>query len=263
MEKVRRWSVRVPKEIIITLALLLLPLGATVVGTAPAPAEFNFRGDMVPVRELGIDGSVYFSVVEGGIVKNRFERWVLYLSHRDRIRHLEFTPLERSEEELFAEQMFDEEPLTSAVHDAVAAVALTVEDGNDAIASGGDASSRIDNLLSQLEGYYGDSLGLMIALGMYEEEQGIDFSGGGERLIGGTGALDHDGRVGSVGALKQKLLGAADAGIDVFFIPADTDTLGEWGNEAEAQRIQREYGLDLRVVPVATLDDAIAYLNRE
>jgi PDZ domain-containing protein len=75
--------------------------------------------------------------------------------------------------------------------------------------------------------------------------------------------MEEGGWVGSVGGVKQKLLGAEADGVDLFFLPADYDWLGEDGNEAEARRVKQEYGLSLQIVPVESLTEAIKYLQEQ
>ncbi len=72
------------------------------------------------------------------------------------------------------------------------------------------------------------------------------------RLIAGMGTIDARGRVGPVGGVAQKVAAAIDAGTEVFLVPA---------READAAR--RAAGETLQVIPVITLDGAIAALQRE
>ena len=65
-----------------------------------------------------------------------------------------------------------------------------------------------------------------------------------------TGTIDGEGRVGEIGGLEQKAAVAAAAGAEVFLVPA-----------AEADEA-RASSRGLEVVPVATLDDALAALER-
>jgi PDZ domain-containing protein len=92
----------------------------------------------------------------------------------------------------------------------------------------------------------GPSAGLAFALDIVDE-LGIDVDQG--RLVVVTGELGLDGRVEPIGGVKQKTIGAREAGADVFVVPQD--------NAAEARR----YAEDLEIVPVETFDDALEALS--
>ncbi len=100
----------------------------------------------------------------------------------------------------------------------------------------------------------GPSAGLLFALSIVELLGPEDLTDG--RIIAGTGTVDRDGQVGSVGGIRQKVSGATTpaSGEDpaaVFLVPR--------GNLAEARRaaVERE----LLLVPVDTLDDALDALE--
>jgi PDZ domain-containing protein len=67
--------------------------------------------------------------------------------------------------------------------------------------------------------------------------------------VAATGELALDGSVLQVGGLKQKTIGARQAGVDVFLVPA-----GENVEEA------RKYANGLRIVPVETFQQALQKL---
>jgi PDZ domain-containing protein len=92
----------------------------------------------------------------------------------------------------------------------------------------------------------GPSAGVAFALDLMEE-LGRDVDRG--HKIAATGEIFLDGRVGPVGALKQKTIGARKAGVDVFFVPA-----GE--NAREAKR----YAKGLRIVAVETFPQVLRTL---
>ena len=94
----------------------------------------------------------------------------------------------------------------------------------------------------------GPSAGLMWALGLYDLLTPGDLTGG--RTIAGTGEITLDGTVIPIDGVDKKVAGAADAGATVFLVPE--------GNLAEA-RAGGDHGLQL--VPVASFDDALAYLE--
>ncbi|MCI4062526.1 PDZ domain-containing protein [Micromonospora sp. R77] len=94
----------------------------------------------------------------------------------------------------------------------------------------------------------GPSAGLMFALGVLDKLEPADLTGG--KVIAGTGTIDDEGRVGPIGGIAQKLVGAKEAGAKVFLVPAD--------NCAEAVRNSQP---DLPLLRVATLDDALTALE--
>lgn len=99
----------------------------------------------------------------------------------------------------------------------------------------------------------GPSAGLMFSLGIIDLLGPDDLTGG--AVVAGTGTIDRDGRVGAIGGIQQKILGAVVRGdgarpAEVFLVPA--------GNlrEATAAPVDR----DVTLVPVATLDEALQAL---
>ncbi|HWH01717.1 MAG TPA: PDZ domain-containing protein [Pilimelia sp.] len=94
----------------------------------------------------------------------------------------------------------------------------------------------------------GPSAGLMFSLGIVDKLRPEDLTGG--KIIAGTGTIDAEGRVGAIGGVAQKLVGAKRAGAVVFLTPADNCV------EAVANALP---GLPL--ARVATLDDALEALQ--
>lgn len=94
----------------------------------------------------------------------------------------------------------------------------------------------------------GPSAGLMFALGIIDKLEPADLTGG--KIIAGTGTIDDEGRVGPIGGIPQKLIGAEQARATVFLTPAD--------NCAEALANARP---GVALVKVATLDEALAALQ--
>ena len=88
----------------------------------------------------------------------------------------------------------------------------------------------------------GPSAGLAFALDVMEK-LGRDVDHG--RRVAATGELALDGSVGRIGGIRQKTIGAREAGVDVFLVPV--------GNVAEARRNAK----GLRVIPVTSLDGAL------
>lgn len=94
----------------------------------------------------------------------------------------------------------------------------------------------------------GPSAGMMVALTTYDLFSDEDLAAG--RHIAGTGTVDAEGVVGPIGGVAEKVVAAAAAGADVMLVPA--------AQEEEAMSRARE---GLRIIPVATLDEAIAALR--
>lgn len=90
----------------------------------------------------------------------------------------------------------------------------------------------------------GPSAGLMFALGIIDKVEAEDLTGG--RIIAGTGTIDHEGNVGAIGGIPQKLVGAKAAGAVAFLVPEPNCA------EAVANAVP-----DLPLLRVATLDDAL------
>jgi Lon-like protease len=92
----------------------------------------------------------------------------------------------------------------------------------------------------------GPSAGLAFALQVYEEE-GHDVVRG--NRVAATGEIFADGTIGPIGGIKQKTIGAREAGVDAFLVPA-----GDNAREA------RKYAGGLRIIPVETFPQALRAL---
>ena len=71
----------------------------------------------------------------------------------------------------------------------------------------------------------------------------------------GTGTIDLDGKVGEIGGVKYKLMGAVKNKADVFLVPKE--------NYKEAMRVKEKKKYDIEIVEVRTLKDAIDYLEKK
>lgn len=100
----------------------------------------------------------------------------------------------------------------------------------------------------------GPSAGLAWTLGIIDRLTPGALTGG--RRIAVTGEIFDDGRVGPVGGLPQKVAAVKRAGIRLFLYPADT-------TEAEQREMRRIAGSELRLEPVATVDEAVEVLAPE
>lgn len=107
----------------------------------------------------------------------------------------------------------------------------------------------------------GPSAGLMFSLEIYDRLIPGDLTKG--YLIAGTGTITHDGKVGPIGGVELKVVAADRKKADIFFVPKDVYDNGEllYANETDALAKAKEIGTDMKIIPVATLDEAIKFLN--
>ncbi len=96
----------------------------------------------------------------------------------------------------------------------------------------------------------GPSAGLMFALEIYNRLVPEDITKG--YTVAGTGTIDSQGRVGTIGGVGYKIVASERKKADLFFSPP--------GNFEEAKRKAEQIGAKLRVVRVETMDDALSYL---
>ena len=69
-------------------------------------------------------------------------------------------------------------------------------------------------------------------------------------VVAGTGTVDPDGNVGGIGAVRQKVVAAEAAGAEFMLVPAS--------NHDQALTAPRQ---DLELVPIATIDEALAFFE--
>ncbi|MCX4527961.1 MULTISPECIES: PDZ domain-containing protein [unclassified Streptomyces] len=95
----------------------------------------------------------------------------------------------------------------------------------------------------------GPSAGLMFALGIVDKLTPEDLTGG--KFIAGTGTIDDAGKVGPIGGIQMKTIGARQAGAEYFLTPAE--------NCASAASNVPD---GLTLVKVSTIDDATKALEK-
>ena len=98
----------------------------------------------------------------------------------------------------------------------------------------------------------GPSAGLITTLSIYDQLTKGDLTKG--KLIAGTGTIEADGSIGQIGEVEYKLLGAVDGGAQVFLVPA-----GE--NYQDCKKMKKEESLDIKLISVKNIDDAIKKLK--
>ncbi|MFG2228768.1 PDZ domain-containing protein [Streptomyces sp. NPDC048723] len=95
----------------------------------------------------------------------------------------------------------------------------------------------------------GPSAGLMFALGIVDKLTPEDLTGG--KFVAGTGTIDDAGKVGPIGGIQMKTIGARKAGAEYFLTPAENCT-------SAASHIPD----GLTLVKVSTIDDATKALEK-
>ena len=98
----------------------------------------------------------------------------------------------------------------------------------------------------------GPSGGMMTSLAVYSYLTDIDLTKG--KKVVGTGTIDSDGNVGSIGGVKYKLIGAVKNKADIFLVPN-----GE--NYEEAIKIKNEKKYNIKIIGISTLNQAINELK--
>ncbi len=102
----------------------------------------------------------------------------------------------------------------------------------------------------------GPSAGLAFTLAMIDELSPGDLTGPQDVAVTGTIALD--GSVGPIGGLTQKVSAVHQNGIRVFLVPASQ---AELDDPDAMQRLSDAGRGEVRIIPVATLDEALAALE--
>lgn len=103
------------------------------------------------------------------------------------------------------------------------------------------------------EGIGGPSAGLAFTLTLIDELTPGELTGG--RRIAVTGTIDVNGKVGAIGGLAQKASAVRQTGTKYFIVPA-----AQSPESLAAARAVVEGAVE--IIPVATLDDALAALTR-
>jgi PDZ domain-containing protein len=93
----------------------------------------------------------------------------------------------------------------------------------------------------------GPSAGLAFALEVLEQK-GRDVDHG--LKVAATGEIQLDGKVTRIGGVKQKTIGAREAGVDAFLVPVDGDNA----------KVAKRYAHGLRIVPVKSFQQALQAL---
>lgn len=98
-----------------------------------------------------------------------------------------------------------------------------------------------------IRGVGGPSAGLIFAVGVIEKMTAEDLLRG--RKIAGTGTISVNGKVGAIGGIEEKMIGASRIGATIFLAPRE--------NCPDIKHVPK----GLKVIPVSTLSEAIAALR--
>ncbi|MEI3606740.1 SepM family pheromone-processing serine protease [Pseudogracilibacillus sp. SE30717A] len=104
----------------------------------------------------------------------------------------------------------------------------------------------------------GPSAGLMFSLEIYNRLTEEDITKG--YHIAGTGEIDFDGNVLRIGGIDKKVVAAHREGIEIFFAPNEKGN--KESNYQVAKKTAEQIGTKMKIVPIDTFDDALAYLNQ-
>lgn len=119
------------------------------------------------------------------------------------------------------------------------------------IASVSEYESDFDIEVGTKPSESGPSGGLITALEIYNKITSNDLTKG--KTIMGTGTIDKDGTVGEIGGVKYKLLGAYKDKAQIFICPLE--------NYEEALKVKEEEEMDIILIGVSTIDEALEKLN--
>ncbi|WP_407550030.1 PDZ domain-containing protein [Streptomyces sp. Pv4-95] len=132
-------------------------------------------------------------------------------------------------------------------------ITLTTQKAEDGRAIVG-IQAEVDHILPfsidvKLADVGGPSAGLMFALGIVDKLTPQDLTGG--KFVAGTGTIDDKGKVGPIGGISMKTVGARDKGAEFFLTPKD--------NCATAAK---DTPPGLTLVKVNTIGDAVSALQK-
>lgn len=97
----------------------------------------------------------------------------------------------------------------------------------------------------------GPSGGAMMALAIYNQLTKDDITKG--KVISGTGTIDKDGKIGEIGGVKYKLMGAVKKNSDIFICPKE--------NYEEALKVAKDFNYDIKIITGENLEEIIQILN--
>jgi len=102
----------------------------------------------------------------------------------------------------------------------------------------------------------GPSAGLAFTLAMIDELSPGSLTG--DQNVAVTGTINLNGEVGAIGGLAQKVSAVHQNGVRVFLVPASQSELDD---PVERRRLEDAGRGEVEIIPVATLDEALAALE--
>jgi PDZ domain-containing protein len=102
----------------------------------------------------------------------------------------------------------------------------------------------------------GPSAGLAFTLALIDELSPGSLTG--DQNIAVTGTINLEGEVGAIGGLTQKVSAVHQNGVKVFLVPASQ---GELSDPVKRRRLEDAGRGQVKIIPVATLDEALAALE--
>jgi PDZ domain-containing protein len=111
-------------------------------------------------------------------------------------------------------------------------------------------------------GIGGPSAGLAMSLAILDDLTPGNLTGG--QKVAVTGTIDPAGNVGPIGGIAQKAIAARSSGANLFLVPKCSPDLAADAMQAcedELQQAADRAGKSVRVIPVATFDEAVAALR--
>lgn len=100
----------------------------------------------------------------------------------------------------------------------------------------------------------GPSGGMMMSLAIYNAITKKDVTKG--LKIAGTGTIDEEGNVGTIGGIEYKIMGAEKEKADIFFAPT-----GE--NYEDAIKLKKKRNYKIKIIEVKTFQDVLDYLDKQ
>lgn len=103
----------------------------------------------------------------------------------------------------------------------------------------------------------GPSAGLAFTLTLIDQLTEGDLMGG--KRVAVTGTIDVEGNVGAIGGLNSKASAVLQVGVKYFLVPTSQDSQSGLDTIAAARAV---VGDDVEIIPVATVEEALAALER-
>lgn len=100
----------------------------------------------------------------------------------------------------------------------------------------------------------GPSGGMMMSLAIYNAITKSDITKGFK--IAGTGTIDEQGNIGTIGGIEYKIMGAEKEHADLFFVPSGQ-------NYEDALKLKKKRNYKIKIIEVKTFQDVLNYLEKQ